>query len=618
MLPKLAQKVTMAMLLGVLFSCGDQSLFMSLRTDVSDIQITTLNDGQVLTDGKGVPLTITAQDSSKLQNLEMEVTLTSGSGASVWHNRQAVPALNEQLTIQPPSLPPGQYRMDVVVYSGGEVTQKKTSNFFVAKDGWRIAGIKSYPPVITSSGKVLIKADLQYPGGSDPWLRWTWKGKVIQKGSVSQGLGKILWTVPADEGVYTITLEMFPVAPTGDSDYSFASSMSLSADVYVSTGAHPGKGDLGPESAYLTLMHLQASLDDSGAGAKKAGQTTAAAIGSPEIVSTEEGFGYRLTAGSGFSLSWFALPVDGGSLKPFTVTFGISFDDFSGQSNLLVASSGSGGFSFAISVDAATRAPQATLTAAGSQPAVIPWAGAGLMKGQRYLLSLSIIPQAQSVIGLWYLNGILVSSRTVSFSWPALGQDGTTSIGGQNGFSGVIDEFGVYYRDSQGRASTDPEQYKRVAQLKYGQDLVMAEGFDGVYPPAGFTADGKGTLAPGAAALPPDSALVFPAVTAAGGAVIFAVDVSPDSSRNAVLRLQWEGDSAPALDAPAVVDSGELSFKLSGNGKSLVLSSQGSQKTFAIPASGSGSSSLRIHVINPAAARAPIAVLRVLAHREKG
>ena len=77
-----------------------------------------------------------------------------------------------------------------MIYSSGEVSQKKSANFFVATGSWKIAGIKSYPPVIGSSGKVLLKADLQYPDGSDPWLRWSYKGKVIQKGALSQGLGK--------------------------------------------------------------------------------------------------------------------------------------------------------------------------------------------------------------------------------------------------------------------------------------------------------------------------------------------------------------------------------------------------------------------------------------------
>ncbi|HVO38923.1 MAG TPA: hypothetical protein VMV03_07830 [Spirochaetia bacterium] len=617
MLRKLAKKAALLALLGALYACGDQSLFMSLRTDVSDVQLTMVSDGQVLTDGKGVPLTVAAQDSTKLKDLEMDVTLTSGAGASVWHNRQPVPALNEQLTIQPPSLPAGQYKMDVVVYSAGEVAQKKSANFFVAAGGWRIAGIKSYPPVITSSGKVLLKADLQYPSGSDPWVRWSWKGKVIQKGSISQGLGKILWTVPADEGVYTITLEMFPVAPTGDSDFSFSSSMSLSTDVYVSMGTRPGRGDLGPDSSYLSLMHMQASLDDAGVGARKAGKTTAISVGSPEIVSTEEGFGYRAAPGSGIALSWLALPMENGSLKPFTIEFGISFDSFSGQNNVFTAASTDGGLTFAISVDPVTHMPQGTLSAAGGSSIVIPWSGLGLTTGQRYFLSLSIIPSAQSITGLWYLNGLLVASRTVPYARTVVGEDGKSVIGGDNGFSGIIDEFGVYFRDGAGRASTDPDQYKRVEQQRYGADLALAEGFEGVYPPVGFGVEGKGTMAPGGVTLPADSALVLPALNVGGGALSFNADVTSDSPKSAVLRLEWDGDNAPALDMPAAIDSGELKFRIGANGKSLVMSSGGSDKSTPIPASVSGSSSLKIRLVNSASAHGPMTVLRVAARREK-
>ena len=78
-----------------------------------------------------------------------------------------------------------------------------------------------------------------------------------------------------------------------------------------------------------------------------------------------------------------------------------------------------------------------------------------------------------------------MSTRTASFTSPMLRQDGTTVIGGPNGFSGVIDELGVYYRDDQGRPSADPAQYLRTAQRKYGRDLVLAYGFETAnLPPA--------------------------------------------------------------------------------------------------------------------------------------
>jgi hypothetical protein len=604
------------MFLGLMASCGDQSLFMSLNNPISDLQVTTVADGQVLTDGKGVPLTVTASDPSKVKDLEMEVTISTPTNGSFYHSRQAVPAVNAQLYVQPPSLPPGQYKMDVVIYSSGEVAQKTSENFFVSTGNWKISGIKSYPPVIGSAGKVLLKADLQYPDGANPWLRWSYKGKVIQKGSLSQGLGKILWTAPADEGVYTITLEMFPTAPATDSDYSFSSSISLSTDVYVSTGAQLAAGDLGSSDSYLTLLRLQGTLDDSGAGAKKLGKTSATAIGSPEIVSTENGFGYRLTGGAGFSLSWMALPVDGGALNPFTVSFGISFDSFGATNNIMVASTSDGNFTFTIAVDGTTHAPQAVIQS-GGQSITIPWSGVGLLTGQRYLLSLSIVPKGQTVTALWFANGELISTRTVPFSSPVLRQEGTTVIGGQNGFTGVIDEFGVYYHDDKGRASADPAQFLRAAQRKYGQSLVLASGFEGAYLPSSMTTEGKAVMTPGALTLPPDSALDFAAVNPLKGAVTYTVGLSPDSSRLAAFRLQWQGDSSVAADIPAAAEGTELKLKVSATGQSLVVSSASGDKTIPIPASAGSAPALIVRLANPQSSRTPVIVVRVLAVRDR-
>ena len=617
MIPKIGPKAVVLLFLGLMASCGDQSLFMPLNNTISDLQVNTVTDGQIITNGQGVPLTVAAQDASKAKDLEMEVTLTSPSGGSVYHNRQAVPALNEQLSVQPPSLPPGQYRMDVVIYSSGEVVQKKSANFFVANGSWRVAGIKSYPPVIASSGKVLLKADLQYPDGADPWLRWSWKGKVIQKGSLSQGLGKILWTVPAVEGVYTIMLEMFPVAPSPDSDYSFSSSVSLSTDVYVSTGSKAGNGDLGSPDSYLTLLRLQATLDDSGGGARKAGQ--------------DLGFSNRLTRAR-FHGERFRLPACGrrgflpalgdasrGRRKPPSLHRELR--DHVRQ--LLRAEQPARHCDVRRELHVHDLRGRDYPCAAGRLPgrggstSHHPVVRSGLVTGQRYLLSLSIIPQGQGITALWLVNGELASSRTVMFAPPVIRQDGTTTIGGPNGFTGVLDEFGIYYRDEQGRASPDPAQYQRMAQLRYGQGLAFASGFEGIYVPTGMSTEGKAAMTAGTLTLSPDSALVLPDVKLGTGSASCTIDVSPDSSRIMVIRLQWGADSAGAVDVPQTADSGELRFKVAASGQSLVISGPAGEKTVTVPGASGSSSALVIRVVNPPTAHTPVILLRTLATRDK-
>ena len=162
---RVVQNVLLFSALAVLVSCGDQSLFMSSKTDGTDLQIRSISDGQVLADGAAVPLTIAAQDTGTNRDVEIDVTLTSAAGDSVWHNRSSA-ALNEQLPISlPAGLPGGMYHLDLVLYSSGEVVQKKSASFFIAKDGWKITGIKSFPSNDHDDGERHAEGGAGYPRG---------------------------------------------------------------------------------------------------------------------------------------------------------------------------------------------------------------------------------------------------------------------------------------------------------------------------------------------------------------------------------------------------------------------------------------------------------------------
>jgi hypothetical protein len=403
------------------------------------------------------------------------------------------------------------YKLDLVLYSSGEVAQKKSASFFVAGDGWKITGIKSFPPVITATATVMLKAELQTPAGADAYLRWSWKSKVFAKGALSQGLGQVLWTAPSDVGVYTITLELFPSQPPAGTDFPFTSSLVLSTDIFVSGGKTMAAGDLGPEASYLSLLHLQANLADAGAGAKMLGKPKALAVGTPEVVSLEDGFGYRLNGSNGIQIPWLALPVEGGNLKPFTVSIDLTVEDIAAGGAVVTAAAADKGPSLAIFLDPDQHVPQARLSAGGGGVS-IPWTGPSLLQNQRYLLSLSIVPQGGAIAAQWFLDGMQVSQGSYVFSLPGIAQEGTTLIGGEKGFKGIVDEFGVYYRDPAGKPSTDPDQFLRAQTMKLGASLVMANGFDGMYLSEGFTVEGNGQQAAGALTLAPGAVLDLPAL----------------------------------------------------------------------------------------------------------
>ena len=597
-------------LLALLVSCGDQNLFMSPKTDAADLQITTAADGQIFANGKTIPLTITAQDTTKNRDAEIDVTLSSPAGESLWHSRTAA-ALNEQSPITlPPGLASAQYRLDLVLYSGGVVVQKKSVSFFVADEGWKITGIRSFPPVITSGATVQLKAELQIPEGANPYLRWSWKGKVIQKGMLAAGLGQILWDAPDEGGVYTITLELFPSAPAGP-DFPFTSSLSLSTDIIVSAAAAQARGRLGPPASFATLLHLQASLLDSGAGAKKTGKTRALPIGTPDVVSLENGFGYRLDGSTGIRVPWLAIPSDSGNLRPFTISLGVSFDDPGSANTIVNAAAGDGSFSLVISMNRQTAAPQAVITSAGSPPLLIPWAGPPLPAKERVLLSLSIVPQPTGLSAQWFLDGVQVSSLAARSPISGARQDGSITIGGDQGFKGVTDEFGVYAWDAAGRPSTDPELYSRAQAAIYGTRLVLADGFDGSTLPTGYATEGRGQLAGGTVDLAAGALLDFPPVKAGPGVTVSA-GLSRDSGRAGVLFVQWEGGSAPASAIPLAADSKGFSFRIAPGGQSVTIPSSDGEKVARLPESGSSSGSLLLRLGNPADAKSDLFVDSIL------
>ena len=614
----IARKILLFSIPALLAACGDQSLFMSLKNDATDLSINSISDGQIITSGTSLPLLIAADSATKSRDVEIEVTLTSAAGQSVWHNRASA-TVNEQIPIAlPANLAVGMYRLDLVLYSAGEVAQKKSASFFVAGDGWKITGIKSFPPVITAAASVMLKAELQIPPGADAYLRWSWKSKVIAKGALSKGLGQVLWTAPSDVGVYTITLELFPSQPPAGTDFSFTSSLALSTDIFVSGGKTLTAGELGPDSSYLSLLHLQANLADAGAGAKALGQPQAQAIGTPEVVSLEDGFGYRLNGSNGIQVPWLTLPVEGGILKPFTVSVNITLDDIAAGGSLVNASTSDNAASLVISLDADLRVPQARLTAGGIGSVSIPWSGPALTQNQRYLLSLSIIPQGGTLSAQWFLDGLQISQGSYSFSLPGIKAQGATLIGGNNGFKGVVDEFGVYYRDPAGRPSTDPDQFLRAQTAKIGAGLVLANGFDGMYLPEGFALEGNGQQAAGFLTLTPGAVLDLPAVKLGGSPLTVSAFLGSGSSGAAVLQVLWEGSPQAPVLVPLTADGARiLRFRLAADGSSLLLPAAGGEKTLALPKPPAAGGNLMLKIGNPSDAASALVLDSLLVVKDR-
>ena len=601
----------------------------------SDIEINSLLDGQVIPAGSPVTVHLSSRSAAALTDLEMVVSVSSSgtdpagaapggskaAGASkeatAWEQQRFTsPAVNEDIVLALPDLPPGQYQMEVAVQSGGEQVARKVTTFFVVRDSWAIAGINSFPPVITTGATVLLRADLAVPGGVDPYLRWTRQGKVIARGPASSGTTEVLWTAPPEEGVYSIHLELFPAAPAGGIDFAFSSSIVQSTDLYVTAGARLGRGDLSPEGSYHTLLHLQGNLRDSGAATGKPSKAEPSAIGSPQVVQVADGFGYRFDGGSGVAIPWLALPVDDGSLAPFTITISLAPEGFDSEQSILALAAPEGALTVVLSLDPDSRAPTALLTPAGQPPLAIPWKGPELQKGVRSTVSLSVAPRAGGIRAAWFLDGIQVSRLSADVPIGVLKAGGTTVLAGEKGFVGVVDELGVYARDAEGRPSTDPDLFARAARAARGDAVVLAEGFDSERLPEGLSASGGAVVEEGSLLVPAGAGVDFPPLPVPADDVEYRIDLSLTSGQAALLAVSWEGDPSPVLETPLWADNRELLFTVGAGALSLAVPSPGGRtKSLKIPPAPRENAGLVLRVSVQKDAKQPLVVDSLLAAR---
>ncbi len=597
----------------LLVACGNESFLLPGRKDVSDFEIKSATDGLVVLPGDTIPLSIAASDGSKTKDLEVQVVLYSTANTKAWDTRLTVPALNEPLPpLKPSGLAPGQYRMEITLLSSGDELTKKTSMVFFSGAQMGIMGIKSFPAVITPASAVLLDSQLSSGTDANPFLRWKWKSQVIASGYYDDGYGEVLWIAPSDEGVYTISLELFPTAPTADAA-QIKSSLILSADIYVSAAAKAAAWEMGPRDSYYALYRLQANLKNTGNAVKRAESTEGTLVGSPRIIPTLEGFGYRLAKGDGISLPWIVIPA-AGDPAPFSVSLGLRLEADPGDARVLTVTSADGESRFLISIS--NNTPVLTVSTADKEVTVA--SSTVLKKDQRHMISLSLTPRkAGGWTVQWFLDGIQTDAVKSDFSLMGFKDGGTTLIGGTDGFTGTVDCFGVFCKDARGTASPDPGLFARAALQEYREALVLAEGFDGTALPDGFTGD-KAVLDSGLLTIPAGSTLSLPPLTLGSEGIDADVTVSgTPAPRAAVLIVSRKDDpdAAPLASAEIAVQNGVLSFGLKD--KSLAYTGADGKKNVKLQLPLGDEETLVFSLQPSAGAAAPLVLDRILILKEK-
>ena len=87
---------------------------------------------------------------------------------------------------------------------------------------------------------------------------------------------------------------------------------------------------------------------------------------------------------------------------------------------------------------------------------------------------------------------------------------GTSVIGGAEGFVGVVDEFGIYFRDENRRPAGDLTVFRKAQERSYGDDLLYAAGFARSDETEALGTSGDVRVDAGGLILEPGGSVVFP------------------------------------------------------------------------------------------------------------
>ncbi len=227
---------------------------------------------------------------------------TAADGEAVlWVSR-----LDEQLPAfsLPEDLPPGSYSLDFRVLGTRGGLSESSMTFYYLKDVLFSAGsLRSYPPgegpaatapLFPPSVRLLLEMPVEAGPELDPYIRWTFKGKIIAEGKLSDGARFLLWETPKAEGFHEVRAEVFPYRPPSGDGGRYGMSKRLSVAV---SKAAPIPGDSEKGAAHLRLYRFLGTLAD-----ELAASDELAGTGTPAWLPGSDSYGLALGEAAAYTL----------------------------------------------------------------------------------------------------------------------------------------------------------------------------------------------------------------------------------------------------------------------------------------------------------------------------
>lgn len=535
----------------------------SLSED-GDLRLQTVADGTVVTRSGTISATLLPGPQGRYPD-RVEVTFIDQDGEAAAErtisaaeiDRGRLPALAvEQLAT-------GFYTVHFKLFNDGRRSAEFQRRLFVSDAPFAVASISAYPPTFMTDSKGILRAELDIPPQADPFLRWSFNGEPVMQGLLSAGAGELMLRSPQSEGVYPVVLELFPAAPRG-ADFGFASQVSQQSDLVVKESRSASERGFGPPQSYYVLLHFAGNTRDSGMRNALVGATAASAqtFGAAELRIVHELFGYYLDGAAAIGFEEVILPFTNAGLEPFSIAMRLALTE--PQRDRVLFSARAEDSSLELRLELADEGELRLQLAARGRSATVTSEGAALQPGRPVDINVAVVPHAGYTSVAWFVDREPAGAADIplGFARPNRGLDGRwqplagrSVIGGEGGFIGVIDEFGIFFRDEHSRPAANTSPF-RVEQLRrHGESLIVAEGFERPPLPQSFATRGEVTVAGGSAVLEPGAALIGPAV-------------GFDSSEVTLeLSIEFAGTPAPRVELLNVADDAPLlSHSLGGPG----------------------------------------------------
>jgi len=499
---------------------------------------------------------------------------------------------------------------------------------FISSGEFALLGLSSFPATLYPGSAALLSLNLDVPFGSDPYLEWYLDDELIRTGFLSETGTTTEIQVPGKSGAYTVRVNLFPTEPLL-SEGSVPAVVTYATALLVSAESLPNQSDLAPERSYFVLHHFLGDLRDSGARPDlfESISTGSRAIGNPTLAVDSDIFGYRLDGDDGFELDGLILPVRDGRLTPFSLSLRLRPDELSGLVHLVGIESGNRTL-LELDIDADGKL---VLGLEGGTVRVVSGERT-IEAGATSVITATLLPVEDVTIVQFYVDGVTVLSETVEWDARALvlpgpsavAEDGwmafagTARIAGEGGLVGIIDEFGVYFRDEGDQPSPDTEIFRSAMKEAHGEKLVYAEGFEANELPEPIRVEGAVQVETGHLILGSGAAALFP-VFGFSSEELF-VTVSLEALPGSLLRF-YRGDSddliAELVASEVDAESTDLQFQFAHSDSVLIVDGPTAEEVQIHLDSGPDFTGLRLEVRQVGDDPAVIAIESVVAWRER-